>query len=111
MSEADLLGIFTSLVHEMAYKTKPGDVVNIFSQCHGGKNGQIHLGIRYIDSFVLAGLPETFVSGVQVNCIRSHCHSGLLVDEIKATRGLNRYTISACGPKKLAYSTHRSVIY
>jgi hypothetical protein len=107
--EDDLLRKLTLWIQEMAHKAKPGDVVNIFLQCHGGKEGQIFLGTKFMDSSVLAGLLETFISGVQVNCIGSHCYSGLLVDNIKATGSVHRYAISACGAGELAWTTRRSV--
>jgi hypothetical protein len=107
--EENLLGSFTLWIQEIAHRAKPGDVINIFLQCHGGYQGQIYFGTKFMSSSVLAGLLETFISGVQVNCIGSHCRSGILVDYIKATGNLNRYAISACGPNELAYTTRRSV--
>ncbi|RFU28308.1 hypothetical protein B7463_g8043, partial [Scytalidium lignicola] len=106
--EEELLGAFTLWIQEMAHKAKPGDAINIFLQCHGGEKGQIYLGTKFMCSSVLANLLETFIYGVQVNCIGSHCHSGILVDKIKATGSLHHYAVSACGLNEYAYSTRRS---
>jgi hypothetical protein len=107
--ENDLLSAVVHWIQGMGQKAKSGDVINIFLQCHGGNKGQIFLGSKFMDSSVLADLLDRFVSGVQVNCIGSHCYSGILVTKIQALGSLNRYAISACGPGELAYTTRRSV--
>lgn len=107
--EKELLGEFTLWIQEVSHKAQPGDVINIFLQCHGGSKGEIYLGGKYMTSHNLAEILKAVRSGVQVNCIGSHCFSGLLVDHIKATGSMNRYAISACGPKELAWATRRSV--
>ena len=81
----DLSNRVVNAIIQLSHTVKEGDVVDIFFQCHGLRDGQLRLGDNLLSSETIAHLLTIFSEKVQVNCVGSHCYSGQLVDAIKAT--------------------------
>ena len=105
----DLSNRVVNAIIQLSRTVKEGDVVDIFFQCHGTRDGQLRLGNNLLSSETIAHLLTIFSEKVQVNCVGSHCYSGQLVDAIKATGTFHRYAISACGSSELSWAARRSV--
>ena len=87
---ADLRNRVVNAIIQLSHIMKDGDVVNIFFQCHGSRDGQLLLGDNLLPSETIANLCTIFSEKVQVNCVGSQCYSGILVNEIMATGTFHR---------------------
>ncbi|KAN0081960.1 hypothetical protein V8E54_003258 [Elaphomyces granulatus] len=106
---ADLRNRVVNAIIQLSHIVEEGDVVDIFFQCHGSRDGQLQLGDNLLPSETIANLLTIFSEKVQVNCVGSHCYSGILVNAIMATGTFHRYAISACSSEEMSWTASRSV--
>lgn len=89
-------------------EAQPGDVVNLFFQCHGTPQGTT-LGHKLLANKELAALLKRFREGAQVNAVDSHCNFGKLVEAIRNDQQQSRYIVAAAGSDQFHFTATRSI--